>query len=177
MRGRALLERSLDRRAESLSDEVAVQTGVPAHATHAITGIVGATMLGMLKTASAEKPGSVGQLPALLSHQMPLIAPYLNDRLLGALGLGTVGAFTGGVLGQLKAVSAHIEHPMPAAKPTPEVTAAVHVPSGRGGRRKAPLARVAVVAVVGARARRRVAGLSVSGQLRATATPCWRCGR
>lgn len=127
--GRALLERSLDRRAESLSDEVAVQTGVPAHATHAITGIVGATMLGMLKQHLLKSQGSVGQLPALLSHQMPLIAPYLNDRLLGALGLGTVGAFTGGVLGQLKAVSAHIEHPMPAAKPTPEVTAAVHVPA------------------------------------------------
>jgi outer membrane protein OmpA-like peptidoglycan-associated protein len=127
--GRALLERSLDRRAESLSDEVAVQTGVPAHATHAITGIVGATMLGTLKQHLLKSQGSVGQLPALLSHQMPLIVPYLNDRLLAALGLGTVGAFTGGVLAQLKAVSAHIEHPMPAAKPTPEVTAAVHVPA------------------------------------------------
>jgi outer membrane protein OmpA-like peptidoglycan-associated protein len=127
--GRGLLERSLDRRAESLSDEVAAQTGVPAHATHAITGIVGATMLGVLKQHMLKSQGNVGQLPALLSHQMPLIAPYLNDRLLAALGLGSVGAFAGSVLAQLKAVSAHIEQPTPAAKPAPEVTAAVQVPA------------------------------------------------
>ena len=127
--GRGLLERSLDRRAESLSDEVAAQTGVPAHATHAITGIVGATMLGVLKQHLLKSQGNVGQLPVLLSHQMPLIAPYLNDRLLAALGLGSVGAFAGSVLAQLKAVSAHIEQPTPAAKPAPEVTAAVQVPA------------------------------------------------
>ncbi|WOD17846.1 OmpA family protein [Paraburkholderia kirstenboschensis] len=127
--GCGLLERSLDRRAESLSDEVAAQTGVPAHATHAITGIVGATMLGVLKQHLLKSQGNVGQLPALLSHQMPLIAPHLNDRLLAALGLGSVGAFAGSVLAQLKAVSAHIEQPTPAAKPAPEVTAAVQVPA------------------------------------------------
>ncbi|MGN8106986.1 OmpA family protein [Paraburkholderia sp. 22098] len=127
--GRGLLERSLDRRAESLSDEVAAQTGVPAHATHAITGIVGATMLGVLKQHLLKSQGNVSQLPALLGHQMPLIAPYLNDRLLAALGLGSVGAFAGSVLAQLKAVSAHIEQPTPAAKPAPEVTAAVQVPA------------------------------------------------
>jgi outer membrane protein OmpA-like peptidoglycan-associated protein len=127
--GRGLLERSLDRRAESLSDEVAAQTGVPAHATHAITGIVGATMLGVLKQHLLKSQGNVGQLPVLLSHQMPLIAPYVNDRLLAALGLGSVGAFAGSVLAQLKAVSAHIEQPTPAAKPAPEVTAAVQVPA------------------------------------------------
>lgn len=127
--GRGLLERSLDRRAESLSDEVAAQTGVPAHATHAITGIVGATMLGVLKQHLLKSQGNVGQLPVLLSHQMPLIAPYLNDRLLAALGLGSVGAFAGSVLAQLKAVSAHIEQPTPAAKHAPEVTAAVQVPA------------------------------------------------
>jgi hypothetical protein len=124
--GRGLLERSLDRRAESLSDEVAAQTGVPAHATHAITGIVGATMLGVLKQHLLKSQGNVGQLPVLLSHQMPLIAPYLNDRLLAALGLGSVGAFAGSVLAQLKAVSAHIEQPTPAAKPAG--------PGRRGGR-------------------------------------------
>jgi len=127
--GRGLLERSLDRRAESLSDELSAQTGVPAHATHAITGIVGATMLGVLKQHLLRSESSVGQLPALLSHQMPLIAPYLNDRLLASIGLGGVGAFAGSVLAQLKAVAAHIEQPTPAATPTPEVTAAVQVPA------------------------------------------------
>jgi outer membrane protein OmpA-like peptidoglycan-associated protein len=127
--GRRLLEGSLDRRAETLSDEVASQTGVPAHATHAITGIVGATLLGVLKQHLLKSQSSVSQLPALLSQQMPLIAPYLNDRVLAALGLGGVGAFTGSVLAQLRAVSAHIEQPTPTATPTPESTAAVQVPA------------------------------------------------
>lgn len=127
--GRRLLEGSLDRRAETLSDEVAAQTGVPAHATHALTGIVGATLLGVLKQHLFRSRSSVGQLPALLGQQMPLIAPYLNDRLLAALGLGSAATFAGSVLAQLRAVSAHIEHPTPTATPTPEVTAAVQVPA------------------------------------------------
>ena len=71
--GRQLLERAFDRRVDSLSDEVATQTGVPAHATHAMTGIVGATLLGLLKRHFLEGRGNVGQLPTLLGHQLPAI--------------------------------------------------------------------------------------------------------
>lgn len=77
-------------------------------------------MLGVLKQHLLKSRGNVGQLPVLFSNQMPLIAPYLNDRLLTAPGLGSVGAFAGSVLAQLKAVSAHIEQPTPAAKPANE---------------------------------------------------------
>ncbi|MFL9857599.1 OmpA family protein [Paraburkholderia madseniana] len=106
--GRQLLERAFDRRVDTLSDEVATQTGVPAHATHAMTGIVGATLLG---------------------HQLPAIAPYLNDRLMAGLGLTGLGAFTGNILSQLKAVSAHIDHPTPAAKPVAEALSSIRVPA------------------------------------------------
>ncbi|MFM0073183.1 OmpA family protein [Paraburkholderia sediminicola] len=127
--GRQLLERAFDRRVDTLSDEVATQTGVPAHATHAMTGIVGATLLGLLKRHFLEGQGNVGQLPTLLGHQLPAIAPYLNDRLMAGLGLSGLGAFTGNILSQLKAVSAHIDHPTPAAKPVAEATSSIRVPA------------------------------------------------
>ncbi|MGF6994059.1 OmpA family protein [Paraburkholderia sp. GAS32] len=127
--GRQLLERAFDRRVDTLSDEVATQTGVPAHATHAMTGIVGATLLGLLKRHFLEGQGNVGQLPTLLGHQLPAIAPYLNDRLMAGLGLTGLGAFTGNILSQLKAVSAHIDHPTPAAKPVAEAMSSIRVPT------------------------------------------------
>jgi outer membrane protein OmpA-like peptidoglycan-associated protein len=126
--GRHLLERVLDRRVDTLSDEVATQTGVPAHATHAMTGIVGAALLGVLKRHFLEGQGNVGQLPTLLGHQLPAIAPYLNDRLMTGLGLSGLGAFSGNILSQLKAVSAHIDHPTPAAKPVAEALSSIRVP-------------------------------------------------
>ena len=76
MAGRQLLERTLDRRVDVLSDEVASQTGVPAHATHAMTGIVGATLLGLLKRHCLEGQGNAGQLPTLLGHQLPVIGLF-----------------------------------------------------------------------------------------------------
>jgi len=130
--GRKLLERVTDRRVDGLSDTIAAQTGVPAQSTHALTGIVGATVFGVLKRHFLDAQGSVGQLPTLLGHQLPPIAPYLNDGLLSALGLGGVAAFMGNVLSQLKAVSAHIEHPAapatPAAQPAPSAHGAPRVP-------------------------------------------------
>jgi outer membrane protein OmpA-like peptidoglycan-associated protein len=119
--GRQLLERALDRRVDTLS--------VPAHATHAMTGIVGATLLGLLKRHFLEGQGNVGQLPTLLGHQLPAIAPFLNDRLMAGLGLSGLGAFTGNILSQLKAVSAHIDHPTPAAKPVAEALSSIRVPA------------------------------------------------
>ncbi|WP_345812145.1 OmpA family protein [Paraburkholderia sp. PREW-6R] len=127
--GRRLLEQVLERRTDVLSDEVSLQTGVPAHAAYAVTGVVGATMLGLLKKHFLQQGGGVGQLPTLLGHQLPAIAPHLNDRLLGTLGLGGLAAFSANTLAQLKAVSAHIEHPTPSAKPAADVPPAYHVPA------------------------------------------------
>jgi outer membrane protein OmpA-like peptidoglycan-associated protein/uncharacterized protein YidB (DUF937 family) len=130
--GRQLLQRVTDRRIDGLSDTIAAQTGVPAQSTHALTGIVGATVLGVLKRHFLDAQGSVGQLPTLLGHQLPSIAPYVNDGLLSALGLGGVATFMGSVLSQLKAVSAHIEHPVapatPAAQAAPSAQATPRVP-------------------------------------------------
>jgi outer membrane protein OmpA-like peptidoglycan-associated protein len=118
--GRQLLERVLDRRVEGLSDAVSAQTYVPSQTTHALTGIIGATLLGVLKHHFLESRGNVGQLPTLLGHQLPPVAAHLNDALLSALGLGGVATFIGTILTQLKAVSAHIDHPVaPVAPVTP----------------------------------------------------------
>ena len=126
--GRQLLARVTDRRLDGVSDTVAAQTGVPAQSAHALTGIVGATLLGVLKRHFLEAQGSVGQLPTLLGHQLPAIAPFLNDGLLSALGLGGVATFMGSVLPQLKAVSAHIEHPVAPAAPVNPSVHTTHAP-------------------------------------------------
>ncbi|WP_144157596.1 OmpA family protein [Paraburkholderia sp. BCC1885] len=133
--GRQLLARVTDHRVDGLSDTITAQTGVPSVSTHALTGIVSATVFGVLKRHFLEGQGGVGQLPTLLGHQLPNIAPYLNDGLLSALGLGSVAAFMGNVLAQLKAVSAHIDHPVapavpvaPAASPAQPAQAAQPAP-------------------------------------------------
>jgi outer membrane protein OmpA-like peptidoglycan-associated protein len=115
--GRQLLERVMDRRVDGLSDVVSAQTYVPTQTTHALTGIIGSTLLGVLKRHFLEGQGNVGQLPTLLGHQLPFIGAHLNDGLLSALGLGGVAAFMGNILTQLKAVSAHIDHPVAPATP------------------------------------------------------------
>jgi hypothetical protein len=144
--GRQMVERGLDRPLDAISAEVAAQTGAPVQATRAITGIVGATLLGLLKRHFLEGQGNVGQLPALLGQQLPVIAPYLNDCLLGALGVGGLGAFTGSILSQLKAVSVHIEQPTPAAKPVPDMLASIPGAAGCGRARRAPVVAQAAAA-------------------------------
>lgn len=127
--GRELLERVTERRIDAVSDMLAAQTGVPAQSTHALTGIVGATLFGILKRYFLNGQGGVGQLPTLLGHQLPNIAPYLNDGLLSALGLGGFATFVDTVPSQLKAVLAHIEHPVaPAAPATSSAHAAQAAP-------------------------------------------------
>lgn len=126
--GRQLLTHVTDRPVDNLSDAVAAQTGVPVQSAHALTGIVGAILFGVLKRHFLDGQGRVGQLPTLLGHQLPVITPYLNDGLLSVLGLGGVGAFVGSVLPQLKAVSAHIENPV--APATPVVSPVHATPAG-----------------------------------------------
>jgi uncharacterized protein YidB (DUF937 family) len=63
--GRQLLERVTDRRVDGLSDTIAAQTGVPAQSTHGLTGIVGATLLGVLKRHFLDAQGNVGNCPTL----------------------------------------------------------------------------------------------------------------
>jgi outer membrane protein OmpA-like peptidoglycan-associated protein len=127
--GRQLLDRALNRPADLISDEVAAQTGAPAHSAHALAGIVGATLFGVLKRHLLDGRGNVGQLPAVLGEQLPVITPYLNDHLLGVLGVGGLAAFTGSILPQLKAVSAHIDQPTPTGKAVPETLAPIQVPA------------------------------------------------
>jgi outer membrane protein OmpA-like peptidoglycan-associated protein len=98
-------------RLEALSGSVAQQTGVAASATHALTGVVGTTLLGILKHYFTQHNGNVGALPTLLGHQLPFVKPNLNDSVASALGLGSAGSFLAGVGAQMKAVSSHLEHP------------------------------------------------------------------
>jgi outer membrane protein OmpA-like peptidoglycan-associated protein len=98
-------------RLEALSGAVAAQTGVAASATHALTGVVGTTLLGILKHYFLQHNGNVGALPTLLGHQLPFVKPSLSDSIASALGLGGAASFLAGVGAQMKAVSSHLEHP------------------------------------------------------------------
>ena len=94
-----------------LSERIAEHTGVAAGATRTLTGVVGATILGLLKRYFTQNNGQVGSLPTLLGHQLPVVRANMTDSFAQALGLGSVGAFLAGVASRLKAVSSHLEHP------------------------------------------------------------------
>ncbi|WP_277182440.1 OmpA family protein [Caballeronia sp. BR00000012568055] len=94
-----------------LSERIAEHTGVAASATRTMAGVVGATVLGVLKRYFTQHGGNVGQLPTLLGHQLPVVRANMTDAFAHALGLGSVGAFLAGVASRLKAVSTHLEHP------------------------------------------------------------------
>ncbi|SAL58791.1 membrane protein [Caballeronia terrestris] len=98
-------------RLEALSGKVAEQTGVAASATHALTGVVGTTLLGVLKHYFMQHNGNAGALPTLLGHQLPFVKANMTDSIASALGLGSAGSFLAGVGAQMKAVSSHLEHP------------------------------------------------------------------
>jgi len=115
--GRQLLEHLFERRIDGLSDTVSMQTGVPAHATHAISGIAGGVMMGVLKRHVLDHQGNIGQLPTLLGQQLPHIAPFLNDGLTMVLGLGGAAAFAQTVGSQVRAVSSHFDQPVAAPAP------------------------------------------------------------
>ncbi len=100
-----------DDRISALTHTVASQTGVSTGSTAALTGIVTTMLFGVLKHYFTKNTGSVGALPTLLGHQLPMVKASLNDGIAAALGLGGAGSFLSGVAAQMKAVSSHLEHP------------------------------------------------------------------
>ncbi|SAK92842.1 OmpA/MotB domain-containing protein [Caballeronia hypogeia] len=94
-----------------LAERIAEYTGVAASATRTLTGVVAATLFGLLKRHFSQHNGHSGQLPTLLGHQLPVVRANMTDAFARALGLGAVGSFVAGVASRLKAVSAHLEHP------------------------------------------------------------------
>ncbi|MGT2469207.1 OmpA family protein [Paraburkholderia terrae] len=162
--GRQLLEHSFERRIDGLSDTVSMQTGVPAHATHAVSGIAGSILMGVLKRHILEHRGNIGQLPTLLGQQLQTIAPFLNDGLTTVLGLGGAAAFAQTIGSQVRAVSSHFEHPAAApvpttarapAEPTLSATAISVAPPAREVRHVGPKAKhwfgmAALSALIGA---------------------------
>ncbi|SPB14061.1 OmpA family protein [Caballeronia novacaledonica] len=94
-----------------LAERVAEYTGVATSATRTLIGVVGATLLGVLKRHLTQHAGTADQIPALLGHQLPVVRANLTDSFAHALGLGSVGTFLAGAASRLKAVAAHLEHP------------------------------------------------------------------
>ncbi|GAB5098779.1 OmpA family protein [Caballeronia sp. HLA56] len=95
----------------ALAERISEYTGVAASASRTLSGVVGATILGILKRYFTQHNGHIGQLPTLLGHQLPVVRANMTDSFANALGLGSVGAFLAGVASRLKAVSSHLGHP------------------------------------------------------------------
>ena len=105
MSGNVLASRATGRSIAVLSDHVSTQTGVPTQATHALTGLVSATLFGVLKHHVLLEQGTLEQLPAFLADQWPVVAGYLNDSLAAALGFGSADEFANAIPGQLRVLS------------------------------------------------------------------------
>jgi outer membrane protein OmpA-like peptidoglycan-associated protein len=103
--GETLFRQGLDRRIAVLSDHIAKQTGIPTQATHALTGMVAAVVFGALRHHVLLEQGVIAQLPALLGHQLPLVAAYVTDGVAVSIGFKNVADFTGSVTARLNAVS------------------------------------------------------------------------
>nr|WP_250507590.1 DUF937 domain-containing protein [Caballeronia sp. GAFFF3] len=143
-----------------LAERIAEYTGVAASATRTLTGVVGATLFGVLKRYLTQHNGNPSQLPTLLGHQLPVVRANMTDAFANALGLGSVGAFLAGVASRLKAVSAHLEHPATQeaavfAQPQEAPAAADHAVKEDAGRKKwwwiASAAALAMFAVLAGR--------------------------
>lgn len=115
--GRDLVQKATGANVGALSDAVAAQTGAPQSTAFSLAGVVGAAIMGILKQHFTASQGFVGQLPTLLGHQLSSVSMSLTDRLAGAVGLGSAAAFAGTILGRLKDVSAHLDHPQPVVRP------------------------------------------------------------
>ncbi|QGZ62642.1 OmpA family protein [Paraburkholderia acidisoli] len=115
--GRDLIHKATGANVGALTDAVAAQTGAPQSTSYALTGVVGAVIMGILKQHFTASQGFVGQLPSLLGHQLPSVNASLSDRLASAVGLGSAAAFATSILRRLKDVSAHLDHPQPAVRP------------------------------------------------------------
>ena len=96
---------------DAFAERIAEYTGVAASAARTLSGVVCATMFGLLKRHLSQHNGHEGQLPVLLGLQLPVVRANMTDALAQALGLGSVGGFLASVSSRLKAVSAHLEHP------------------------------------------------------------------
>ncbi|BAN24446.1 outer membrane porin OmpA/MotB family [Caballeronia insecticola] len=94
-----------------LASRVGDHTGVSTTASRTLTGVVCATIFGLLKRHFSLQHSDASHLPGVLGHQLPAVRANLTDSFASALGLGSVGAFIAGVASRLKAVTAHLEHP------------------------------------------------------------------
>lgn len=115
--GRDLIQKATGMNFGALGDAVAAQTGAPPSTSFALSGVIGAVVMGLLKQHFTASQGFVGQLPSLLGHQLSSVNASLTDRLASAVGLGSAAAFAGSILGRLKDVSAHLDHPQPVVRP------------------------------------------------------------
>ncbi|KAB0644804.1 OmpA family protein [Burkholderia latens] len=129
--GDVLSRRAIERRIAPLSDQIAMQTGVPPQATHVLVALAAAVGLGALKHHLLIEQAQTSDFVELTAAQAPLIAPALTDDMAAVLGFESASRLlqTGGHFATTAAGPAPVS--MVAADPEPARPPAA--PSTYGG--------------------------------------------
>lgn len=101
--------KAVDRSVTGLSDNVALHAGIPTQAANALTGLVAATLFGILKHHVLLEEAAVWDLPSLLSSQWPVVGSHLTDALAVSLGFESVEVFRDSIPGQLRVLSGTLQ--------------------------------------------------------------------
>ena len=106
--GDVLIMRASGRRIAVVSDQIAIQTGIPTQAAHVLTGVVAAVLFGALKHYMLLEQGTSAGLLVLFGSQFPVVSQYVSDAVAGSLGFENAGSFTSAIAGHLEVVSANL---------------------------------------------------------------------
>jgi Bacterial protein of unknown function (DUF937) len=106
--GDVLMMHASGRRIAVVSDQIAIQTGVPTQAAHVLTGVVAAVLFGALKHHMLLEQGTSAGLLVLFGSQLPVVSQYVSDGVAGSLGFENAGSFTSAIAGHLEVVSANL---------------------------------------------------------------------
>ncbi|MDR5775252.1 MULTISPECIES: OmpA family protein [unclassified Caballeronia] len=138
--GHLMAARATGQRIDALTDAASIETGVPAQATSALSGMLSAVLFGVLKHYFLLSQVSVHALPALLRDQVAEIRATLSNGIAAAIGLGNTEGFASNIAGRLDAVGATLEPALEPAIATIPATAAIATATPPAPRAIAPIA-------------------------------------
>jgi len=92
-----------DKAQDQLAHAVSQHTGTEISAVTSMTGVVTATLFGLIKNHLQTAKGQQHALISTLAHQVPFIQGKLPESVWAALGLGTAAVFFEGIGNKLKA--------------------------------------------------------------------------
>ncbi|KWO54617.1 hypothetical protein WT98_08955 [Burkholderia territorii] len=103
--GDALSELVTDRRVFILSDQIAMQTGVPPQASHVLTAIAAAVLFGTIKHALLLDQVSIAEFASQLRLRVPDVVPFVTDGVARDIGFEQAADFVASIEWRLAEVA------------------------------------------------------------------------